>query len=365
MPLEGGHPTLLIDAQALAANWRTMARMAPSAEVAAAVKADCYGLGVDACVPHLVAAGARHFLVAHWLEVEDVARHVPPARISVLHGPVCAADVAIARRTGARPVINSLAQAQRWVQAGGGPCDLMIDTGINRLGLRPDEVRDPVVGQLDIEVLMSHLACADEDSPRNAQQQSLFTALLSAVAHRRASLANSAGVALGASYHLDVVRPGLALYGGVPRRELAGRIAPVATLAAPLVQRRRVRQGEGVGYNGTFAAPRDMDIGIVSLGYADGLLRVWGGSGALHFDGRELAMVGRISMDMLAVDLTCAPDAREGDLLTLAHDVPAAAHATGLSQYEVLTTLGRRMPRRTVRGSGCTAGPAGANAAQQ
>jgi len=336
---------LSIDREALAGNWRALDRLSGSARAGAAVKADAYGLGVDAVVPVLREAGARDFFVAHWSEVPAVARHVAPARIAVLHGPVTAQEAAYAKAVGVRPVINSLDQARLWQEAGGGPCDLMVDTGINRLGLHPSLVNDPAVAALSIDIVHSHLASADEDSPRNASQQMLFEEVAQALPARRRSLANSAGIALGPAFAFDLTRPGIALYGGVPRAELAPHLRPVARLQAQLIQLRDLDPGESVGYNGTFTAERPMRIGTVALGYADGYLRAWSGRGVLRRGELMLRLVGRVSMDMSVVDCTAAPDLRPGDWLDVEYDLPTAAGLTGLSQYELLTVLGRRFER--------------------
>ncbi|HEY6817673.1 MAG TPA: alanine racemase, partial [Croceibacterium sp.] len=146
---------LRIDAQALADNWRALDRMSGTAPAGAAVKADAYGLGVDQVVPVLLAAGARDFFVAHWSEVPAVLRHVEPSRLAVLHGLLRSEDAQFARATGVRPVINSLQQARLWRDAGGGPCDLMVDSGINRLGLPPAQLGDPSIAALEIDTLLS------------------------------------------------------------------------------------------------------------------------------------------------------------------------------------------------------------------
>ncbi|WP_306096420.1 alanine racemase [Qipengyuania flava] len=332
---------LTIDNQALADNWLALDRMSGTARAGAAVKADCYGLGVDRCVPALWQAGCRDFFVAHWSEVPGVIAHVPANRVAVLHGPQTPEDAAFARETGVRPVIDSLRQARLWGEAGGGPCDLMIDSGINRLGIAPEELADPAVQALDVHTLLSHLACADEDVAMNAQQLAVFRECLPAIAHRQASLANSAGIALGGDYAFDLTRPGLALYGGVPRPELAGRIAHVAYPQAALIQTRTIGAGASVGYNATFTAPSDMRIGVVSLGYADGILRSWAGAHFLHGE-RKLPILGKVSMDMIVIDLDAAPELSEGDWVELPYHLPDAAQQTTLSQYELLTILGNR-----------------------
>ena len=332
---------LIIDNQALANNWLALDRMSGTARAGAAVKADCYGLGVDRCVPVLWQAGCRDFFVAHWSEVPGVIAHVPANRVAVLHGPQTPVDAAFARETGVRPVLDSLRQARLWGEAGGGPCDLMIDSGINRLGIAPEELADPAVQALDVHTLLSHLACADEDVAMNARQLAVFRDCLPAISHRQASLANSAGIALGGDYAFDLTRPGLALYGGVPRPELAGRIAQVAYPQAALIQTRTIGAGASVGYNATFTAPADMRIGVVSLGYADGILRSWAGAHFLHGE-RKLPILGKVSMDMIVIDLAAAPELSDGDWVELPYHLPDAAQQTTLSQYELLTILGNR-----------------------
>ncbi len=347
---DGPHPPaaplrLALDHAALAGNWRTLDRMSGSAAAGAAVKADGYGVGVRRVVPELVAAGCRDFFVAHWQEADEIADLVPSGSIAVLHGPLDDADVAWARSTGVRPVINSLPQAARWLAGGGGPCDLMLDTGINRLGLPLAELGDPLIGRLEIAVLMSHLASAEEDSPLNERQRLRWEAARRVLPHRRASLANSAGIALGPAYHSDLTRPGLALYGGVPCAALAPLIRPVITPQAALLQTRTIAAGESVGYNATFTAARPMQVGVIALGYADGYLRCWSDVGTVRAGGHELAVLGRVSMDMTVIDLSSAPDLREGDWVDVVYDLPAAATASGLSQYELLTLLGKRFSR--------------------
>lgn len=332
---------LRIDADALAGNWRVLDRLSGAARAGAAIKADCYGLGADRCLPVLRQAGADDFFVAHWQEVPGALRHVPARRLSVLHGVLNAGEAAYARATGVRPVINSLRQARLWVESGGGPCDLMVDTGINRLGLDPRDTEDPVVATLDICTLMSHLACADEDSTMNARQLAKFRAVVAQVSHREASLANSAGIALGRDYAFDLTRPGISLYGGVQSSVLARSIRQVAFPEAALIAVREIAGGEAVGYNATFTAPVPMRVGVVSLGYADGILRCWNG-GAFASEDRALPILGRVSMDMIALDLSPAPDLLEGDWVELPYALPDAARQTTLSQYELLTILGNR-----------------------
>jgi alanine racemase len=336
---------LEIDRAALAANWRALDRLSGAARAGAAVKADGYGLGAREVVPLLWDAGCRDFLVAHPGEAAALLDLVPPARLAVLHGPLHGEDAAWMRQAGVRPVINSPEQAACWQAAGGGPCDVMVDTGINRLGLPMDALGDPVLRGLEIDVLHSHLASAGEDTPFNALQLARWQEARAALPHARASLANSAGIVLGEAWHGDLTRPGLSLYGGVPRAELAGAIRQVAQPMAAVMQVRDLTAGESVGYNRTFVAPGPMRVGVIALGYADGYLRAWSGKGMARWQGLALPVLGRVSMDMTVIDLATAPGLREGDWVELDYALPEAARITGLSQYELLTLLGSRFAR--------------------
>ena len=335
---------LRLDREALIHNWRALDAMSGHASAGAAVKADAYGLGVRQVMPALVEAGARDFFVAHWSEVPGLLPFTAPETIAVLHGPVTAYEAAYARAVGVRPVIDSVAQARVWGEAGGGRCHLMVDTGINRLGISLAELSDPAIRALDVDILMSHLACADEDSARNARQLSAFREAVNMRAADRTSFANSAGIALGPDYAFDLTRPGLSLYGGIPRSDLAGTIRQVAHPQAMVLQVREIKAGDTVGYNATFAAQHDMRIATVSIGYADGYMRCRGG-GYLYHEGRELPVLGRVSMDMTVVDIAAVPDLAPGDFVDIPFDLPTEAQRTGLSQYELLTTLGSRFRR--------------------
>lgn len=347
MPPEPPPPALRldIDREALADNWRALDRLSGQAATGAAVKADGYGVGAKVVVPVLRDAGCHDFFVAHWSELADIAGLTDPGAISVLHGPLNAADAAYAKALGVKPVINSVNQAKLWLQAGGGPCDLMVDTGINRLGLPLGDLGDEAIGRLAIDVLMSHLASADEDVALNDRQLSRWQEMKAVVAHRRASLANSAGIALGDAFHGDLTRPGLSLYGGIQREMLRPYIRQVVRPMAAIMQVRDIVAGDSVGYNATYTAPGPMRVATIALGYADGYLRCWSGKGVLRAMGKRLPVLGRVSMDMTVIDLTEAPELREGDWVEAEYDLTLSAQASGLSQYELLTSLGRRFGR--------------------
>jgi len=335
---------LNLDGEALVSNWRLLGEMSGSAACGAAVKADGYGIGAQEVVARLVDAGCRDFFVATWTEAEALEDRLGETALSVLHG-LAEEDMSHALDSRARPVLNAPLQVQRWREAAPDrPCDVMIDTGINRLGLSASDAAELTQG-LAVDTLMSHLACADEDNAMNERQRAAFAALAAAIPARRYSLANSAGICLGAGYAFDLTRPGLALYGGVPRREAEGQIRQVVRVEAQVVQRRRVATGDSVGYNATFTADRPVELAILNIGYADGYLRGFSGTGRARLGETFLPVIGRVSMDLTAIRVDAAPELAEGDWVELDYDLPVAAARSGLSQYELLTTLGSRHER--------------------
>ena len=334
---------LTIDRSALQSNWRWLADRA-GVEAGAAVKADGYGLGAQEATAALAQAGCRTFLVSTWAEAEALGTLPEGAALSVLHG-VGPDDVDAALESIAVPVLNTPGQVARWKEAAPDrPCDVMVDTGMNRLGVRVDEL--DVLDGLKIDTLHSHLACADEDSGMNAAQLERFRAVTAAVPARRYSLANSAGICVGRDYSFDLVRPGLALYGGIPRAEAEGSIRQVVRVEAQIVQRRTIRAGETCGYGATFTARDDTEAAILNIGYADGYLRGFSERGSLFAGEFALPVIGRVSMDLIAVDCDAVSELREGDWLEVDYDLPTASEQSGLSQYELLTTLGNRFERR-------------------
>jgi len=335
---------LLLDGTALISNWRWLAAHHPAAACGAAVKADGYGLGARDVVARLAGAACADFFCATWAEAAALGPLPHGARLAVLHG-VRAEDMAEALASPARPVLNSVEQLRRWRDAGGGACDVMVDTGMNRLGLSIEEVMGGALDGVVIDTLMSHLACADEPGHAlNRVQLAAFQAVRERVTAARYSLANSAGILLGGDYAFDLTRPGIALYGGVPVPEAKG-IRPVVGIEAQVLQVRKVPAGETVGYGATWTAPADSRIAILNLGYADGYMRLFAPGAVAHADDRDLPLVGRISMDLIAIDATGA-DVTEGDWVGLDFDLPSVSARSGLSQYELLTGLNLRFDRR-------------------
>jgi alanine racemase len=336
---------LTIDRSAIQSNWRWLQGRAGVA-AGAAVKADGYGLGACETTEALIDAGCRDFFVSTWAEAEALGNLPESVSLVVLHG-VGGDDAQAAMRLPARPCLNTLEQVARWKEiASDRACDVMIDTGMNRLGLRPTEI-DALDG-LAIDTLHSHLACADEDDPLNQMQLERFRAATSAVPAKRYSFANSAGICLGRDYSFDLVRPGLALYGGVPRAEAEGNIRQVARVEAQIVQRRTIPEGESCGYGATFLAKKDTEAAILNIGYADGYLRGFSSHGSAFSGEYALPVLGRVSMDLIAVGVDAAPGLKEGDWVEIDYDLPSASKQSGLSQYELLTTLGSRFERRWI-----------------
>ncbi|SCW45120.1 alanine racemase [Sphingobium faniae] len=336
---------LRLDSDALVSNWHWLETRGGGAACGAAVKADGYGLGAEEVMRRLMAAGCRDFFVSNWHEAERLEPLLEEGiNLSVLHG-VREEDMRHALTSRSRPVLCSPAQIERWKAAGGGECHLMVDTGMNRLGLDWRSDVAALVKGLSVDTLFSHLASADEDSPLNAAQLGRFIAVKGKVVARRYSLANSAGICLGRDYAFDLTRPGISLYGGIARKVAVPHIRQVVFPEAQVLQRRRVVAGDSIGYNATFHAPADMEIAILNLGYADGYLRSFSDRGAVSVDGETLPLVGRVSMDLLAVDVTDRADIGEGQWLAIDYGLPEAAKASGLSQYELLTGLGSRFDR--------------------
>ena len=336
---------LTVDRSAIQSNWRWLQEKA-GVPAGAAVKADGYGLGARETTEALIEAGCRDFFVSTWAEAEALGNLPENVSLLVLHG-VGPNDGEAALRLAARPCLNTVEQVGRWKEiAPRRACDVMIDTGMNRLGLRPTEIG--VLDGLAVDTLHSHLACADEDDPLNEMQLERFRAVTSVVPAKRYSFANSAGICLGRDYSFDLVRPGLSLYGGVPRPEAEGNIRQVARVEAQIVQRRTIPEGESCGYGATFTAREDTEAAILNIGYADGYLRGFSSRGSAFAGEYALPVLGRVSMDLLAVGVDSAPQLSEGDWVEIDYDLPSASKQSGLSQYELLTTLASRFERRWI-----------------
>jgi alanine racemase len=359
----GGH--LTIDLSAIEANWRTLAGRTLPIESAAVVKADAYGCGLEAVTTRLAKAGCRTFFVADIAEGRQARAIARDAVIYVLNGLLPNTAQAFADAN-LRPVINGPAELAEWdaFMTGAnwrGGAALHVDTGMNRLGLSPDEAV-AVSARVQLEnhgftLLMSHLACAETPShAMNDRQIRLFRELRILFRGVASSLANSSGIFLGGStVHCDLVRPGMALYGCNPTPGKANPMRPVVELKGRIVQVRELKRGDTVGYGATFTAQRASRLATVAVGYADGILRSAAAdrnksAAQVIVAGKRCPLVGRVSMDLISVDVTDVPDgrARRGDFVTLIGGdlgVDELATALGTISYEVLTRLGRRLHR--------------------
>lgn len=337
--------TLTIDLDAIAANWRALAAMG-AAEAGAVVKADAYGLGAAPVAGALAAAGARRFFVALAEEGAVLRRTLGPgADIFVFSGHMDG-DTDTLRDAALIPLLNAPEQVQRHRAAlPGHPFGVQLDTGMNRLGMEEADwtTLAPMLLAERPRLLISHLACADErDHPMNAAQLSTFRRMTDGTGVAR-SLAATGGILLGRDYHFDLTRPGIGLYGGLP----FGDARPVVTLSVPVIQLRDVAPGETVGYGNTWTAARPSRIATLGSGYADGLIRAMTGRARVFADDRPCAVVGRVSMDLIAADVTDLDRAPETlEILGPAQGVDALAAAAGTIGYEILTALGPRYARR-------------------
>lgn len=351
-----GHaPAATVDLAALVANWRdTAARVGP-AECGAAVKANAYGLGLVPVAIALAGAGCRRFFVAHLAEGEALRAALPDATIHVLNGLVPgSAPAMIAARL--IPVLASPAEVEEWATASRGvhPSFIQVDTALNRLGLTAPDVaalaeKPDLVAATGASHLLSHLVMAEvSEAPLNRMQLQRFTAMKALFPGLKGTLANSAGTVLGRDFAYDLVRPGIALYGGDVSDKTPNLARPVVTWTAAVLQVHDAEAGEVVGYGATVTLTRKTRLAVLGLGYADGLnrhaMRPEGGAGVvLH--GRFAPFVGRISMDLSVVDVSAIPETTRGDRAEIiGPNRPLAAYAAALGtiDYEALTSLGRR-----------------------
>jgi alanine racemase len=362
MTAERGQAILAIDLDAVAANWRRLRDEAPAAEVAGVVKADGYGLGAAEIAPTLRAAGCRRFFVAHLDEALTLRGLLPEAAIHVLNGAP-ADGIAEMVAHDLVPVLNTPGEIERLVREARArsarlPAIVHVDTGMCRLGLDPHEVEalDPgSLASLDLALVMSHLVSAEEtDEPLNEIQRRRFDDLRRRLPKAPASLANSSGVFLGRPFHLDLCRPGVALYGVNPTPGRPNPMRPVVTLEAPVLQIHEVRELGTVGYGATWETRPGQRIATVPVGYADGYPRSASSRAMARIGPHEVPVAGRVSMDLITLDVSKVPEAevRPGTMVTLLggpDGVDALAAASGTIGYEVLTRLGRRFHRRYIR----------------
>lgn len=357
---------LTVDLDAIQENWKRLAAKAAPAECGAAVKGNAYGLGVEQVAAALWAAGCRTFFVARPMEGGELRAILPrEAVIYVLDG-LFPGQAEFYAREDLRPALITIEEAREWAAFGTQygrnlPCAIHVDTGINRLGFSGAAFEallgdNEIMARLNLALLMSHLACADEPNhPLNGRQKAAFAAVRRRLPGVPASLANSSGIFLGAEYTHDLVRPGIALYGGNPIAPESNPMLPVAHLQGTVLQLREIQAGESVGYGATWRATRPTRIAILGAGYKDGVprslsSRATNGPAQVYIGDRRCPVIGRISMDMMAVDVTQVPVdlCRRGtraELIGRNIAIDETAEWAGTISYELLTRLGQRFTR--------------------
>jgi alanine racemase len=372
---------LTVDLDAIVANWRKLEKTAVPAECAAVIKADAYGCGIVPVAKALAGAGCKTFFVATLDEARAAREALPAAELYVLDGffQNCGDSFA---KLNCKPVIGDLNELAEWDvfcrrSGWSGGAAIHIDTGMNRLGLTLVEANGIVprinAGDHGITLVMSHLVSAESvNHPLNAKQVATFREIASLYSGVPASLANSSGIYLGPQFQFDMVRPGAALYGINPTPEADNPMQPVVELKARIIQLRNVERGDSVGYGGTWTARRPTKLAIVAAGYADGYFRAAGSNDGTRgaeviVAGKRCPVAGRISMDLMAVDVTDLPDktARRGHMATLLGEgitVDELAHHFGTIGYEVLSNLGTRYAR-IYKGGEAVCAPAAASPA--
>lgn len=341
--MAGGH--LKIDLAAVQENWRALDAMsAPDVETAAVVKADGYGLDAGRVSAAMAQVGAKTFFVAVAEEGAAVRTAVPKAKVCVFSGHM-AGDTDLIRTLDLIPMLNSVDQIDRhFSQLPDHPFGIQLDTGMNRLGLEPDEwaaVRTQVLAKKPV-LVMSHLACADEPAHTMNQEQLNVFKDMTVDVNAPLSLAATGGTVMGADFHFNMTRPGVGLYGGFPYT----KSKPVAHLDLPVIQTRTVAVGEAVGYAAGWVAKRTSQVATLSAGYADGLIRAQSDKGFVFAGDTACPIIGRVSMDMIAVDVTDLDTVPDGlEILGTHQSVDDVAEAAGTIGYEILTSLGARYAR--------------------
>ncbi|MEM9059250.1 MAG: alanine racemase [Pseudomonadota bacterium] len=335
---------LTVDLDALVANWVALDALSPpEVETAAVVKGDGYGCGAAEVGRALARDGVETFFVAVPSEGAALREAIGDDRAIYILGGYGAAEQLDYRLHDLRPVLNSAEQARAWFSNEGAPCAIQLDTGMNRLGMEPAEFA--ALGPLPdcVDLVMSHMGNADDPPhPMNAHQLAAFNEMTAGLS-TRLSLSATAGALLGTEYHFDMVRPGIGLYGGWP----FDAARPVVRVESPIIQVRDVGAGETVGYGATFTAERPTRIATISAGYADGLIRALGQGASVYLDGAPLALAGRVSMDLITLDVT-GRDCQAGDLVEIIgphQSIDDLARCAGTIGHEILTSLGRRYER--------------------
>lgn len=334
---------LKVDLSAILESYKYLCALGKDATTAAVVKADAYGLGADIIAPLLYQHGCRNFFVARIGEAIRLAPLLKGARIYILDGVSSTDDLEHCRANDLIPILNSRAQIETYKKT---PCPvaLHIDTGMNRLGIRPDEIDFINLNELDLKLLMSHAACADDDDDEmTGVQFSKFQKIRKQFPDIPASFCNSAATIKYPEMHCDLTRPGIALYGGI------FDMKPAVSLSAPIRQIRSVTKGDTIGYGATYTADQDMTVATVGIGYADGLFRSLSNTGKVFVNNHACPILGRVSMDLLSIDISKIDKKdkldSEVEILGKNQSISELAQDAETISYEVITTLGKTIEK--------------------
>jgi alanine racemase len=350
-------PTLEIDLSRLVANYALLRARFTGAECAAVVKANAYGLGVDAVAPALADAGCQSFFVATLQEAIQLRSLVPDRKIAVFHGVGEGEELAFINHQ-LIPILNSPQQIARWQKVADTqedrPAILHLDTGMARLGLTHAELLalpEDTPERCQLSLIMSHLACSsDMEHPQNHAQLDQFIRAAERFPELPTSLCNSGGIFLGEAFHDDLARPGCALYGIHPGDAADSPMQPVVRLSAPIIQIRALDDEQPVGYGASQTLPKGAKLATVALGYADGIHRHLSHKLCGYIGGIKVPLVGRVTMDLLTFDISALTDeamqkATRIEMMNEAQTVNDIAVAANTIGYEVLTSLGARVRR--------------------
>lgn len=344
------HGRLLVKIEALLDNYSTFVN-ASSDETGAVVKADAYGTGATHIAPLLADAGCEHFFTGTLQEALAI-RSLVEGTIYTLTGAVDEDSFTTMRERNITPVLYSTEQLTAWRNRGGGSAALQVDTGMQRLGMSPQELLVEEFSNSEIGLLMTHLACADQPEHRlNELQIQLFEEVAERFPDAKTSIGNSAGTLNGERFQGNVTRPGIGLYGGNPYSQLPNPMNVVCTLEGRVLQTRLVRNGQSIGYGASYVPSRDLEVAIVGLGYADGIPRLLSNKGYLAFEGTRLPILGRVCMDLVNIDMSEAPKIKTGDFVEFFGStitVDEVASMTSTISYEVLTSTTRRVSKHYI-----------------
>lgn len=337
---------IIVDKLALASNYNLLKSRLKNSECAAVVKANAYGLGAIPVSQVFYEQSCRHFFVAHLDEALEIKPHLPNANIYLLHG-LCKHNMEYLFNNNIIPVLNNKEQIALWKEhAPTLPSIIQADTGMCRVGIDAHEIE--YLEGMNILYFMSHMACADDkDHPLNIVQLKKFNQMMASLPGIKATLANSSSIFLGSDYHFDLVRPGCALYGVNPTPYQENPMQAVVTVMAPIIQVRELDEKTSVGYGATREMEAGSILAVVEIGYADGYIRSLSNIGNCYIENHEAYIIGRVSMDMIVIDVTRVPkqllyNGAMVEMVGKNAKLQDVARKAGTIGYEILTDLSRR-----------------------